>query len=725
VSSVAARARAEPGRPWVDRLLAAAPILSIFAWFGLLHAWQAWGVATPWVFTDELELAQLSRSFAEHGEPSRRGDVYWSVPLSVFLTAPAWLLDRTETAYDAAKYLGALAMTAAAFPAYGLARMLVSRGPALFAAAATVTIPAFMYGSLLLEEPFAYPTATLTLYLTVRALARPSRGRIAAAAAACVVAPFVRTQLAVLPAILLLGGLTLAWGSEPARRWRRSWRRWDWIGATALAVGLAVLANEVIAHASESWLVATRLHKDRMLEYGVWAGGALALGVGVVPLLAAFASAAWRGRDDTAALRAFRIVLWWSFAAFGFYAAVKAAYLSTQFATRIAERNLIYLAPILFAATALWLERPRIRPLGFAFAVALCTALVLNTEIALDYPYFEAPGFTILALANRHFALSLGTIHDLLPALVAFAALLVALPAVLERRRPRACAALAAAAAVFVLAWNVTGQLGAADASASTADRFLANFPSPPNWVDEATGGAPTMYLGQKIDDATAVWLLEFWNRSIKYVWSLDGTAPGPGATGTPDVGDPEGRFLQQRGEVRYVVADAGVEVVGKVVARPTSAAGRPGNIRLYQIEYPIRLTNAVSGLYADGWMGDKATYSRYATPGSRPGYAVVTLSRKDWDVATDVHVRLGTLVFDSRFRERIGRVTAERTARLPALGELRLVLPAPPPPFRVVVEVAKPFVPAELDQRIADRRRLGAVASFAFTSTPPPGRTG
>ena len=41
-----------------------------------------------------------------------------------------------------------------------------------------------------------------------------------------------------------------------------------------------------------------------------------------------------------------------SLVAFGLYTAAKAAYLSTVFATRVEERNLIYLCPLLFIATA-------------------------------------------------------------------------------------------------------------------------------------------------------------------------------------------------------------------------------------------------------------------------------------------------------------------------------------------------------------------------------------
>ena len=55
-----------------------------------------------------------------------------------------------------------------------------------------------------------------------------------------------------------------------------------------------------------------------------------------------------------------------SIVCFGMYTAVKAAYISTVFATLIVERNLIFLVPILFTGTALFLERRRAALVGGA-----------------------------------------------------------------------------------------------------------------------------------------------------------------------------------------------------------------------------------------------------------------------------------------------------------------------------------------------------------------------
>ena len=73
------------------------------------------------------------------------------------------------------KYLGVLVMTATVFPAYGIARLIVGRRPALFVAAASAAIPALAYSAMIVEEPLAYPYSTLALFLILRALITPSR----------------------------------------------------------------------------------------------------------------------------------------------------------------------------------------------------------------------------------------------------------------------------------------------------------------------------------------------------------------------------------------------------------------------------------------------------------------------------------------------------------------------------------------------------------------------
>jgi hypothetical protein len=715
VSVLAVRRQAGSGetRTLVDRLLAATPLLGVFAAFSFLYAWEAWAVITPWLFTDELEFTQLSRSIAESGQPARRGEPYAWGSLYVVLTAPAWLISDTELAYQVAKYIGVFAMTAVVFPVYGLARMLVSPRPALFAAAGAASIPAFMYSALLIEEPLAYPYAALCFFLAVRALAAPSLGRVLAAVVAAVLAPLVRTQLAILPAVLVLASLGLAWTSARARAWRRSWTRWDWAGAVLLALGAVVVANAVLSQASFSWLVATRAYKERMLEYGLWAGGALTIGLGILPVVAGLALLGRTpGERWTPERRAFVAVFASAVAAFGFYTAVKASYLSTVFATRVAERNLIYLAPLFFVATALWVERRRLPLVPFALASAFVGVLLVVTQLQLEYPYFEAPGFGILAGANRALELPRETIRTVLYVVLALAVVLLALPSLLKRR-PRLSAGVVGVAVGLVLAWNVTGQLYASGGSRENAELFLANFPEPPTWLDEATDGAPTVYLGQQIRDPNGIWLIEFWNRSLKKVWSIDGTAPGPGPTLTPDLAKADGSLFPDP-ETDYVLADAGVDVAGPVLVRE-------GNWRLHAVSGAIKLQSATTGLYSDAWMGAESAYSLFSTPGNQPGTLVVTLSREAWggeDVPGNVTIRVGTLVIGADHQPHLGDVLQTETGVINAKETLTFRIPTPAPPLRAEVSISPTFSPRDLDPRIGDARQLGAQVSFGFVGT-------
>ena len=162
----------------LDRLLAALPLLLTYLVLSIVYGWQASRHGTPWIFTDELEFAQLARSVAETGELARRGQpLTGQFSLYPYLTAPAWFFEDTKSGYEAAKLLAVLAMTLTLFPAYALARLVVSRPAALLAAAGATMIPALAYASMLVEEPFAYPWATLCLYLQRAGTSRRPAGR--------------------------------------------------------------------------------------------------------------------------------------------------------------------------------------------------------------------------------------------------------------------------------------------------------------------------------------------------------------------------------------------------------------------------------------------------------------------------------------------------------------------------------------------------------------------
>ena len=120
----------QPKPTLLDRLLAAYPLLVAYLVLLMLYAWQTTRIPSPWIFTDELKWALLSRSIAHTGRPEIRENAAPVSSLYSYFLAPAWWAGATAPGYAAAKYLNAVVMTATIFPAYGLARLFLTRRPA-------------------------------------------------------------------------------------------------------------------------------------------------------------------------------------------------------------------------------------------------------------------------------------------------------------------------------------------------------------------------------------------------------------------------------------------------------------------------------------------------------------------------------------------------------------------------------------------------------------------
>jgi hypothetical protein len=711
----ATTAAATPERTWLDRVYAALPVVTAFFWLVVLYAWQAWNHRSPWLFTDELELTQLSRSIADTGHAARRGQPHFFQTLYAYVTAPAWWLGSTTQAYTLIKYLGVFTMTAVVFPTYLLARTIVRPPAALFAAVATAATPALAYSPMILGEPLAYPWAALCFWLCAKAIATRTRWWIAGAVVVTLIAPLVRAELAVIAVALCLGAFFFFLTTDSGKRWRSAWTAWDWIGAVVLATGVLVVFSAVAGNFSESWLIATGHYRHRMIEYGLWAAGAFTIGLGVLPVVAALAGIV-RPKDEerTPELRAFTALLVAALISFGLYTAVKASYLSTAFGTVIVERNLIYLAPLVFVGMALWIERPRIRWVPLAVATGFVAYLLITTPYALDkVPYSDALGLAIAQMANRNLALSDDAVQWALVVVLAVAVVLLALPRLLGRRRS-AGRVVVVAAAVLVLAWTMAGEISAAKYSNDFGKLVTRNYPRPLPWLDEITGGEPAIYLGQNIDAgfALGIWLTEFWNKSLKQVWSIDGTAPGPGPVLTPDLVAVDGRLSPDPG-VRYVVAERGVDIDGTIVGRPPKS----GRWFVYRLNGPLRLAHAETGVFVDGWMGAESAYNQYASPGDRAGNMVVRLGRWAWggpDKPSRVVIKVGTLVKGADKQPHIGKVTAVRRWVVHSLSRATFVIPTPRPPFRVEVRVSPTFSPSDYKGE-SDQRQLGAQVGYLF----------
>ena len=707
------------------------PLLGAYLLLSTLYAWQAWRRETPTIFTDELELTQLARSIADTGAPGRRGDSYGFSSLVPWLTAPFWWLEPVANAYETLKTIQAFVMAAAIFPAYLLGRLLLPEAWALFAAVGTIAAPALSYAPFLVEEPWAYPAATLALWLLVRGIDRPTRATLGVALAACIFAAAIRSQLVTLVAAFVIAVLVLAWRRPEMRRWRSSWTAWDWVGAVALGTGTVIAVVAFFGHRSGEWETATTLWKGRMVEYGSWAGGAFAIGIGIVPAVALLAVlAVSRAERERPFVRSFVIVSASALVCFGWYAAVKGAYISTTpQGGIIVERNLMYLTPLAFVAIAYLLHRA-VAP-AWAVVVSGLAVLGMIVWVPIDrgldnFPYYEAHGFAILALANREWELPRARIELVLIVLclVATAALLLAA----SRLRPRWVGLWAPVGiAAAVLTWNVVAEIYAEIGEHDFSARVEANIPKPNDWVDRVAGDGSVVLLGQRLGDSPlAVGTTEFWNRSIVKVWSMDGSAPGPGHTLTPDLVDVDGTLFPDP-ETDYVLATNGVRVVGEEVATNGDA-----NATLVRIEGPIRLLSNATGIAGDGWaVGGspdpgiaRAAFNRFDVENGGTGRLLVNLDRQTFcpdgtgRLPGIARVRIGEIGRGADKQPAILRQTAVEERYVPECTLRQIVLPTPDRPWRAELEI-ETFVPAEVDpvNSKGERRALGARVSFDVLS--------
>ena len=383
-----------------------------------------------------------------------------------------------------------------------------------------------------------------------------------------------------------------------------------------------IVVNAAVSHVSFAWLVATQHYKDRMLENGLWAVGALAVGVGVLPddRRHRGADPAARGGRGRRELRAVVATTGSLIVGFGWYTAVKAAYISTTFSTLVVERNLIYVAPLFFVGTAHVLRAATHTVVGGRRRSRVDTR---RDPARVPVPdgvrvYSDAPGLSLLQAANRTYDWTPDHARNVMIGFVVLSLTVIVLPRVL----PWGTRQVLALVAVLLLVWGVAGQMSAASASNTFSEEISADIEQPFDWIDRATGGAPTLYLGQRLTDYNGIWQMEFWNRSLEHIWSTDGSAPGPGPTLSPDLVDAAtGEITQPPTAVEYVVVDPGIDIVGTPVESHVHfAAGTKTFWRLVKIVPPLRLQNSRAVSLRTAGRPTRPTTRSSARRGTGPG---------------------------------------------------------------------------------------------------------
>jgi hypothetical protein len=693
-----------------------------------VRLWLVSKIETPWIMSDELLYSELARSFADSGDFLVRGEWYPVYNLGYpLVVSPAWLADSMETTYTLAKTINVLLMATALIPLYLWARRLVSPLHAAVATGLTAFMPSFLYGGMIMTENAFFPAFVLSVFTFGLLLERPTLRRQALALAVVALAYFSRAQglvvALILPAAVVLKLLLDARVTAAPGRWRQVSRE-----ALRYAPLAGVYAVAAIGYAA----VQTARGVPLRTGLGAYAGVAevsyslsdslhwtvehvaeLGLSVGLFPVFAfviLLGLAIWRGAESQAE-RAFLAVA----AAAIPIVIVQVAFYASWFSLRIEERYMFFLAPLLFLAFALWLERNLPRPrLLTAFAVAgpaaLLLALPLEKRLNISILSDTFTFIPLWRLVDKVDGVS--TVRALMLGAGLVAALVFAL---LPRRLARPVLPAAVAAFFVLVTYSVFGSIR--DQSRRTRNATAA---SQPDWVDAVLphGSSAGFVFGGSADpffEAQIGWQQEFWSRDLKKVYAL---APEPASFAkTPvTIDGATGRIVSQDGSpfpYRYGLVSDTVALSGRLIAEHSPFA-------LYDVRQPLSVTSLEEGVYDDGWTGADAAYSRFAGPA---GVLDVRLSRTAWggaDVPGRVTLELGRPEIPAGGGVRLSATILRRTWIAHARGRHVFRLVTPKPPFRLELHVSPTFSPARLGQD--DTRELGVQADFAFVPKSPSG---
>jgi hypothetical protein len=502
-----------------------------------------------------------------------------------------------------------------AVPVYLWGRSFVSARWALVAAALALAIPDLAYSGLILTDVALYPVLVLAAWAMAATLVRPTFARQGLLLAAIALAAATRLQAVVLvPAFVTAVGVKALLDRElhwAARLWPTA------AGFAALGAGWAGYQLRNGGPASKlfgAYQAAGEVHYTLgdALRFCLYHAADVVLFTGVVPVCALVVLLVTRpaGAEARAYLAVAASVTIWLVTEVGVFA--------SRHVGHLAERNLFALAPILFLALALWLDRGAPRP-PIATAAAVTGALLLIgylpttrfvnvatipdalTLVPFHRLHVHAPGLSLRLVVLVVVAIA-ATAFALVPRLVPIALLLV-----------------------FAGASVNVSRVVAAEATRVQPGTVGAH----PRWIDEHAPG-PVAYLYTGDVYWNSVWENLFWNRRLDRVYDLL-LAAVPGGIPQDSLGPyGDGRLVDKFGhgpDVRYVVASDSLLFAGRRIAD----AGN--GISLWQVDPPFRLRQWTQNVRFDGIVEHHAKLFVYACRG---GTLTLTLS-----ASTPMSVRL------------------------------------------------------------------------------------
>jgi hypothetical protein len=596
----------------------------------------------PWIFDDELIYWRLSVNFADTGRffvrnvPGRLG----YGPGYPVLIAPASLVfHELAHAYAAAKAMNSLFMSLAAVPAFLLARRLVGSGLAVLAAVFAVALPSLEYTGTIMTENAFYPAFLLCALAFARMLERPSPLRQLLALASIVPAFLIRAQAGVLVPALVTAVVILVLADAFAERERLSarplLRRLDAFRVMWLALGAAAVILVAVQMSrgkslggvlgGYDYVTSSNYTIPGVTHWFVYQLGELDLYLGVVPFAALIVvcASALSPNERSRPLKVFAavsvpLIIWITLSA--------AAYSSLLPSTnggvgRIEERDAFYVAPLFLIALIVWAERGLPRRWPTAAVAATVAAALPGTLPLVQLVNLSALSDT-LAFIPLARAVLRGTIPTAnLSLVVVIGALIGAGVFLLLPRR------MALLAPLSVLAYLIVWQTFVERQMRETSVGVLAQSVTVQrDWIDEHVGDRShvvAIWTGNA--NRLSIPENEFFNRSVKNVYSLNG--PPPLSQRMPEwplsVDEGTGRLVIPPNaplHTSYVLTDASIVPIGHIVASDQAAG-----MTLYRVADPVRLRARTSGRYADGWSGPALSYTRY---GCRGGRIVASVSR-------------------------------------------------------------------------------------------------
>ena len=556
----------------------------IVALSSLLRIWAGAATGAPWIIPDELIYSELARSFAETGAFAVRDQAFsvWTFgPLYPVLISPIFaLVADPPAAYAIVKAFNAVLISSAAVPAYFLGRRVLSRPDALVAAALTVAVPSAVYSTKLMTESLAYPVFLWAMIALVRALDRPSPGRLTLLAAAVGVAALTRAQMIALVGAFALAYLVLAAGDRRRRRL-----------AVGLACGLAVAGAVLVtlgAVGGREFRVGALLPLD-VARSTLQHVALVDLYVGVMPLLALFALLTVRS-----APRKLRLHVVATASVLLCLSVVSAIYLESlpgevSQQARVYDRYVFYAAPLLFICLLAWL-----RGIGSTSRRVTILAACIVGALPLVLPYSELLTGREWGVSSSTVALvpwvAIGTMVGTGPLLAGIVAAVAGSLAFLAvRLRPTApTLALGCVVGVVVLTGAVA-QIANVGVS-STAVRI--GVAEKADWVDRAVGGeADVVAIWSGSPSRTwrgywPIWQADLFNRSVGRVYHVRTAMPyAPPGSRLRVRG---GALLLQTGApltAGFVLTDETMALVGTRVA-----SDKKTGMVLVRVGGPVRL---------------------------------------------------------------------------------------------------------------------------------------